>query len=148
MIGVISNRPAITSILKVLSTQSQRFAPSALSKTGAILPIHPSLSLISSIRKHVEGCIHDLKMTLEGVRRGFHGVFLIAIMWFGMQGKGYGLVTDSQNVDGINNKTSTSVTQRPKELATTPSMAPAFNDTLGTKLYCIAVCCILICSPF
>lgn len=91
-------------------------------------------------------------MTLEGVRRGFHGVslshFLITIMWLGMQGKGYGLVTNSESVDGINNTMSTSVIQRPKELATTPSKAPAYNDTLGTKLYCLAVCYILICSPF
>ena len=115
-------------------------------------PCVPSLSLISSIEKHAEGCIHDLNMALEGVRRGFHGVFLshflIAIMWLGMQGKGYGLVTDSESVDDINNATSTSVIHRPKELATTRLEAPAYNDTLGTKLYFIAVCYILICSPF
>ena len=91
-------------------------------------------------------------MALERVRRGFHGVllshFLIAIMWLGMQGKGYGLVTDSESVDDINNATSTSVIHRPKELATTQSEAPAYNDTLGTKLYFIGVCYILICSPF
>ena len=49
-----------------------------------------------------------------------------------MQCKGYG-------VEGKNNTTSTSVIQQPKELATTPSKAPAYNDTLGTKLYFIAV---------
>ena len=82
-------------------------------------------------------------MTLEGVRCGFHGVFptyfLIAIIGLAMQGKGYGLATDSESVENINNTTPTSVTQRPKELATTPSKAPAYNDTLGTKLYCIEV---------
>jgi len=75
-------------------------------------------------------------MTLEGVRCGFHGVFptyfLIVIMWLAMQGKGYG-------VEGENNTTSTSVIQQPMELATTPSKAPAYNDTLGMKLYFIAV---------
>ena len=105
-------------------------------------PSVPSLSLIS-IGKHAEGCIHDLKMSLEGAGRGFHGVFLshflIAIMWLGMQGTGYGLVTDSESVDGINNTKSTSVVQRPKELATTPSKALAYNDTLGTKQYFITV---------
>ena len=105
-------------------------------------PSAPSLSLIS-IGKYAEGCIHDIKMTLEGIRRGFHGVFLsyflITIMWLGMQGKGYGLETDSESVDGIYNTTSTSVIQRAKELATTPSKASAYNDTLGTRLYFIAV---------
>ena len=91
-------------------------------------------------------------MTLEEVRRVFHGVFLshflIAIIWLGMQGKGYGLVTDSESFDGINNTTSTSVRERPKELATTPKKAPTYNDTLGTKVYFIAVCYILNCFHF
>lgn len=65
-----------------------------------------------------------------------------------MQGKGYGLVTDSESVDGINNTKSTSVVQRPKELATTPSKARAYNDTLGTKQYFITVWYILICYLF
>lgn len=82
-------------------------------------------------------------MTLKRVRRGFHGVFLshflIAIMWLGMQGKGYGLVTGSESVDDKNITTSTSVIHRPKELATTQSEAPAYNDTLGTKIYYIAL---------
>lgn len=91
-------------------------------------------------------------MTLEEVRRVFHGVFLshflITIMWLGMQGKGYGLATDSESVDGNNNTTSTSVSERQKELATTPTKASAYNDTLGTKLYFIAACCILNCYLF
>lgn len=45
-------------------------------------------------------------------------------------GKGYGLATDSESVDDINITTSTSVIHRPKELATTQSEAPAYNDTL------------------
>lgn len=119
--------------------------------TAAIFPIPPagytSLSCLPliSIGRHVEGCIHDLKMTLGEVRRVFHGVyfshFLIAIIWLGMQGIGDGLVANSKSfVDGINATTS-SASQQPTELlATTPTKEPSHNNTLGTKLYLITVC--------
>lgn len=97
----------------------------------------------------MEGCIHDLKMTLGEVRRVFHGVYfshiLIAIIWLGMQGIGDGLVANSKRFDGIN-ATKASASQQPTELlaTTTPTKEPAYNNTLGTKLYLIAVCFIWV----
>ena len=119
--------------------------PACLLETGVIFPIPPvgcttlnCLPLLS-IGRSAEGCIHDLKMTLEEVRRVFHGVyfsrFLIVMIWLGMQGIGDGLVTNSKSLDGIN-ATTTSASERPTELlATIPTTPPAYNNTLGTKLY-------------
>lgn len=60
-----------------------------------------------------------------------------------MQGNGAGLVTNSKSLDGINT-TTTSASEQPKDLVTTQTEEPAYNDTLGTKLYLVAVCFIWI----